>query len=48
MSVIKPMVDANILVYAHNLDSPLHTQAGSLLKTLMWCKTPPTVASPTR
>lgn len=35
MSDIKPMVDANILVYAHNQDSPFYLQASSLLTELM-------------
>jgi UDP-4-amino-4,6-dideoxy-N-acetyl-beta-L-altrosamine transaminase len=35
MSDIRPMVDANILVYAHNRDSPFYHQASSLLTKLV-------------
>jgi UDP-4-amino-4,6-dideoxy-N-acetyl-beta-L-altrosamine transaminase len=38
MSDIKPMVDANILVYAHNQDSPFYSRASSLLAELMTAK----------
>lgn len=35
MSDTRPMVDANILVYSHNRDSPLHLQAKALLTELI-------------
>lgn len=35
MANTRPMVDANILVYAHNLDSPFHDGASRLLTRLI-------------
>jgi len=35
MAAIKPMVDANVLVYAHNQDSPFYPQASTLLTGLV-------------